>query len=89
MCSDAQNHNCDSVQLEAASDRQGMHLQLSGAHMLVCFYNPVSSAPSDRQQAGGHTLRQLSHEHDNAVEAQRQRRARVQRLRPLLQAAQR
>jgi len=44
---------------------------------------------SDCQQAGGHAVRQLSHEHDDAVETQRRRRARVQRLRPLLQAAQR
>lgn len=39
--------------------------------------------------ASGHHVRQLQDDHDDAVATQSQRRARVQRLRTLLQAAQR
>lgn len=51
----------------------------------VCLLCPPLTV---RGQAGGNVVRQLPDDDDDAVAEERQRRPGVQRLRPLLQAAQ-
>lgn len=51
---------------------------------MMCHYYFVA----DGQQTHWCVVRQLQHQHNNTVETQQQRRACVQRVRPILQAAQ-